>query len=142
MARAASILRSSIVVRIILLLALRRCAHLGLCPFPDFYHRPHRVFTCYQLDVHVIMDNLSTHKGPTVTKWFACHPRFHPHFTPTYSSWLNLVERWFGLLEQRKIKRGSHKSTRALRKAIQEYLDYTNDNPRPFVWTKTADQIL
>jgi len=94
------------------------------------------------LDVHIVMDNLSTHKTDTVKRWFARSPRFHTHFTPTYSSWLNLVERWFGLLEQKQIKRGSHRSTRALEKAITRFIGCNNESPRPFVWTKSADQIL
>lgn len=94
------------------------------------------------LDVHIVMDNLSTHKTDSVKRWFARNPRFHTHFTPTYSSWLNLVERWFGLLEQKQIKRGSHRSTRALEKAIKNFIRCNNESPRPFVWTKTADQIL
>ena len=94
------------------------------------------------LDVHVIMDNLSTHKSPTVRNWFAKRPRFHVHFTPTYASWLNLVERWFGLLTQRQLKRGAHRSTRELEAAIREFIDVHNERPKPFVWTKTADQIL
>jgi transposase len=94
------------------------------------------------LDVHLVLDNLSTHKSPTVARWFARHPRFHVHFTPTYGSWINQVERWFGLLEQRQIKRGSHRSVAALVKAIQEFVAVSNDKPRPFQWVKTADEIL
>lgn len=95
-----------------------------------------------ELDVHVVMDNLSTHKTPAVQRWFARHPRFHPHFTPTYSSWLNQIERWFALLEQRQIKRGSHRSVVHLERAIYEFIDTTNDDPKPFRWTKSADDIL
>jgi transposase len=94
------------------------------------------------LDVHVIMDNLSTHKSPLVRAWFAKRPQFHVHFTPTYGSWLNLVERWFALLDQRQLKRGSHRSTWQLKKAIQEFVDAHNESGKPFVWTKTADEIL
>lgn len=94
------------------------------------------------LDVHVIMDNLSTHKSPTIKAWFARRPRFHVHFTPTYGSWLNMVERWFGLLTQRQLKRGVHRSTRELEAAIREFIAVHNERARPFVWTKTADQIL
>jgi transposase len=94
------------------------------------------------LDVHLVMDNLSTHKSPTVVRWFARHPRFHVHFTPTYASWINQVERWFGLLEQRQIKRGSHRSVVALIKAIDEFVAVSNERPRPFQWVKTADDIL
>ena len=95
-----------------------------------------------ELDVHIVMDNLTTHKTESVQRWFARHPRFHVHFTPTYSSWLNQVERWFGLLEQRQLKRGVHNSTRALETAIYEFIETYNDDPKPFVWTKSADQIL
>ena len=94
------------------------------------------------LDVHVIMDNLGTHKTAAVTRWFVRHPRFHPHFTPTYSSWLNQVERWFALLEQRQLKRGVHRSVRSVEKAIREFIEVCNDDPRPIRWTKTADEIL
>jgi transposase len=95
-----------------------------------------------ELDIHLVMDNYGTHKTPTVKGWFARHPRFHLHFTPTSGSWLNLVERWFGLLSQRQIKRGSHRSTRELEKAIREYLAIHNEDPKPFAWHKTADEII
>jgi transposase len=94
------------------------------------------------LDVHVIMDNSSTHKTTTIRNWFAKRPRFHPHFTPTSSSWLNLVERWFGLLSQKQLKRGVHRSTAELEAAISRFVDATNQEPKPFIWTKSADEIL
>lgn len=94
------------------------------------------------LDVHLVMDNYGTHKTPSVRSWFARHPRFHAHFTPTSASWLNMVERWFGLLSEKQIKRGTHRSTVELEKAIRNYLAIHNENPLPFVWTKTADEIL
>lgn len=94
------------------------------------------------LDVHIIVDNYSTHKTPSIQRWFAKRPRFHVHFTPTYASWLNLVERWFGLLTERQIKRGSHHSTGELERAIYEFIEVTNDAPKPFIWTKSADEIL
>ena len=94
------------------------------------------------LEVHLIMDNYGTHKTPSVRNWFARHPRFHAHFTPTSASWLNMVERWFGLLSEKQIKRGTHRSTIELEKAIREYLAIHNEKPHPFVWTKTADEIL
>ena len=94
------------------------------------------------LDVHLVLDNYGTHKTARVRRWFVRHPRFHVHFTPTSASWLNLVERWFALLSQKQIKRGAHRSVRALETAIREYLAITNEAPRPFVWTKTADEIL
>ena len=94
------------------------------------------------LDVHLILDNYGTHKTPRVRRWFVRHPRFHVHFTPTSASWLNLVERWFALLSEKQIKRGAHRSVRALETAIRDYLAITNEAPRPFVWTKTADEIL
>ena len=95
-----------------------------------------------ELDVHLVLDNLATHNTPAVLRWRRRHPRFHFHFTPTYSSWLNLVERWFALLTERQLKRGVHRSTRALEQAIREFVDAHNDDPKPFVWTKSADQIL
>ncbi|MGW9133344.1 IS630 family transposase [Streptomyces sp. NPDC055681] len=94
------------------------------------------------LDVHLICDNCSTHKSPAVRKWLEAHPRFHMHFTPTYSSWLNQVERWFGLLTDKQIRRGTHKSLHALEKDIRNWIKTWNDNPRPFAWTKSADEIL
>jgi transposase len=94
------------------------------------------------LDVHVIMDNLGTHKTAAVTRWFVRHPRFHAHFTPTYSSWLNQVERWFALLEQRQLKRGTHRSVRSVEKAIRDFIAICNEEPKPIRWTKTADEIL
>ena len=95
-----------------------------------------------ELDVHVIADNYGTHKTAAIRAWFAKRPRFHIHFTPTYGSWLNLVERWFGLLTERQIKRGAHRSVRSLEAAIKEFLDAHNEGPKPFIWTKTADEIL
>ena len=94
------------------------------------------------LDIHLVMDNYGTHKTPAVKRWFVRHPRFHVHFTPTSASWLNQVERWFATLTQKQIRRGTHRSTRQLEKAIREYLDMHNENPKPFKWTKSADDIL
>lgn len=94
------------------------------------------------LDVHMIVDNYSTHKTALIKRWLAKRPRFHVHFTPTSASWLNLVERWFALLTQKQLRRGVHQSTGQLESAIYRYLEVTNENPRPFIWTKTADQIL
>jgi transposase len=94
------------------------------------------------LDVHLVMDNYGTHKTPAVRGWLARHPRFKVHFTPTSSSWLNLIERWFALLSERQIKRGTHRSTMELERAIRHYLNTHNSQPKPFVWTKSADEIL
>lgn len=94
------------------------------------------------LDVHVILDNLSAHKAPAVNRWLARHPRFHFHFTPTYASWLNLVERFFGLLTEHALKRGSHRSVPELRRAILDYVEAHNEAGKIFKWTKTADKIL
>jgi transposase len=94
------------------------------------------------LDVHLILDNYATHKTPAVRRWLAAHPRFHLHFTPTGASWLNLVERWFAELTTKKLRRGTHRSVRQLNTDIRAWLAGWNDNPRPFVWTKTAEQIL
>ena len=95
-----------------------------------------------ELAVHVILDNLSAHKAPKVKRWLARHPRFHFHFTPTYSAWLNLVERFFGLLTQHALQRGSHSSVPALRRAVHDYVEVHNEEGKPFRWTKSADQIL
>ena len=94
------------------------------------------------LDAHLVMDNYATHKTPKVNRWLARRPRFHVHFTPTSSSWLNLVESFFSIVERRVTKRGVHHSTAALESDIQTFLDAHNDDPKPFKWTKTADQIL
>ena len=94
------------------------------------------------LDVHLVMDNYGTHKTPAVKKWLARHPRFLAHFTPTSASWLNQVERWFATLTEKQIRRGTHRSTRELEQAIRRYLDQHNVDPKPFVWSKAADQIL
>ena len=95
-----------------------------------------------QMDVHLVMDNYGTHKTPTIRSWFARNPRFHVHFTPTSASWLNQVERWFATLTQNYIRRGTHRSTRQLEQAIRHYLDLNNARPKPFVWAKSADDIL
>lgn len=95
-----------------------------------------------ELDVHVIMDNYSTHKHPKVRAWFAKRPRFHLHFTPTYASWLNQVERWFGLITQHAIKRASFRNVKELIARIERYIDFHNTNPVPFMWTATADSIF
>jgi transposase len=94
------------------------------------------------LDVHLVLDNYATHKTPAIQRWLAAHPRFQLHFTPTGASWLNLVERWFAELTERKLRRGAHRSVRELNADIRAWLEHWNDNPRPYVWTKTADQIL
>jgi len=95
-----------------------------------------------ELDVHLVCDNLSTHKTPAIMRWLDAHPRFHLHFTPTSSSWLNQVERWFGLLTDKQLRRGVHKSLPALEKDIRTWVITWNENPRPFVWLKTADEIF
>lgn len=94
------------------------------------------------LDVHIVLDNYATHKAPTIKAWLAKRPRYHLHFTPTHGSWLNQVERWFGLLTQRQIKRGAHTSVAALKTAIGEFLNAHNERSSPFAWTKSADEIL
>ena len=94
------------------------------------------------LQVHLVMDNYGTHKTPSVRGWLARNPRFHVHFTPTSASWLNQVERWFATLSERQIRRGTHRSTVELERAIRSYLTLNNREAKPFVWTKTADQIL
>ena len=94
------------------------------------------------LDVHVIVDNNATHKTPAIQRWLLRHPRFTFHFTPTYSSWLNLVERWFAELTNRWLRRGTHRSTRQLVASILTWITNWNDEPQPFIWHKTADEIL
>jgi transposase len=94
------------------------------------------------LEIHVVLDNLSTHKAPPVHRFMLRHPRFHLHFTPTYASWLNLVERFFGLLTEQALRRGSFTSIPRLRAAILEYVANHNERNKPFRWTKTADEIL
>ena len=94
------------------------------------------------LDCHVVLDNASTHKTPAVKRWLTSHPRFVLHFTPTSSSLLNLVERWFAELTTKKLRRGTHTSVRQLNADIRAWIQTWNQNPRPYVWTKTADQIL
>lgn len=94
------------------------------------------------LDCHVVLDNASTHKTPAVKRWLTAHPRFVLHFTPTSSSWLNLVERWFAELTTKKLRRGTHTSVRQLNTDIRTWIQTWNDDPKPYVWTKTADQIL
>ncbi len=95
-----------------------------------------------ELDVHLICDNYGTHKTPAIRAWLAKHPRFHMHFTPTGSSWINQVERWFGFLTSQMIRRGAHKSVQALEADIRAWVEGWNTNPRPFVWKKTAEEIL
>jgi transposase len=95
-----------------------------------------------ELEVHVVLDNSSTHKTPSIQRWLLRHPRFRLHFTPTYSSWLNLVERWFAELTTKWIKRGSHRSVRELVASIRTWITNWNDQPKPFVWHKGADEIL
>jgi len=92
--------------------------------------------------VHLICDNYGTHKAPTVQTWLARHPRFHIHYTPTYSSWINQVERWFAELTRQLLERGDHRSVHALERDIRAWVTAWNENPKPFVWTKTAEQIL
>jgi len=94
------------------------------------------------LAVHVVLDNVATHKTPAVTRWLVRHPRFTLHFTPTYSSWMNLVERWFAELTTKWLRRSTHRSVRELVASIRTWITDWNDNPRPFVWHKTADEIL
>jgi transposase len=94
------------------------------------------------LEIHVILDNYATHKTPAVRRWLAKRPRFHLHFTPTHASWLNQVERWFGLLTQRQLRRGAHTSVAALTQAITDFIAAHNEAPTPFTWTASADDIL
>jgi transposase len=94
------------------------------------------------LEIHLILDNYATHKTPQIRRWLLRNPRFHLHFTPTGASWLNQVERWFSELTTKRLRRGSHRSVVALRRDIREWVALWNENPRPFAWTKSADEIL
>ena len=94
------------------------------------------------LDVHIVADNYATHKTPAIQAWLKAHPRFRMHFTPTSSSWLNQVERWFAELTGKMLRRGAHKSVQALEADIRAWIDNWNNDPKPFVWTKSADEIL
>ena len=117
-------------------------------------HRQHRAIEFKQfltridktvpqaLDVHVLCDNYGTHKTPAIKAWLGRHPRFHLHLTPTGSSWINQVERWFGFLTDQMLQRGVHKSVQALEKDIRAWVAAWNQHPRPFIWTKTAEEIL
>jgi transposase len=109
--------------------------------FKKFLHTLDREVPA-QFEVHVVLDNASTHKTPAIQRWLAAHPRFVLHFTPTSSSWLNLVERWFAELTTKKLRRGTHRSVRELNTDIRNWIQTWNDDPKPYVWTKTADQIL
>jgi transposase len=94
------------------------------------------------LDVHLVLDTYATRMTPTMKKWLLAHPRFHLHFTPTGSSWLNLVERWFAELTSKRIRRGVHRSVRALERDIRTWIGNWNEDPKPYAWTKTSDEIL
>lgn len=94
------------------------------------------------LDLHLVLDNYATHKTPEVQKWLLRHPRFQLHFTPTSASWMNLVERWFAELTRRKLRRSAHRSVRELEVDLRKWTNEWNRNPKPFIWTKTADEIL
>lgn len=110
--------------------------------FRAFLNRIDAAIAADQQEVHLILDNSSTHKTPLIRSWLAAHPRFHVHFTPTSSSWLNLVERFFAELTEKQLRRASFRSTRELEEAIRRYIEQRNEAPRPFVWSKSADEIL
>ena len=95
-----------------------------------------------RLDIHLVLDNYGTHKHPKVKEWFTAHPRYHLHFTPTSSSWLNLVERWFAEITRKRIRRGTFRSVPELIKAINDYIRENNKHPKPFIWTASAESIL
>jgi transposase len=94
------------------------------------------------LDIHLILDNYGPHKTPAIRRWFTKRPRYHLHFTPTGASWINLVERWFAALTEKQLRRGAYRSTRELESAIERYLEIHNEQPKPFMWSKSADEIL
>ena len=121
---------------------------IGTC-MPRHRHREFLRFlklidqqTAEDLDLHLIVDNYATHKTPAVKRWLEAHPRFHLHFTPTSASWLNMVERFFAEITRNRIRRGAFKSVAELKRAIMQYLENHNADPKPFVWTKSASQIL
>src|SRR5262249_35168916 len=93
-------------------------------------------------EVHVVLDNAATHKTPAIQRWLLRHPRYHLHFTPTSASWMNLVERFFAELTEKALRRGVHRSVDQLERAVLNYIDASNEDPRPFAWTKTADEIF
>ncbi len=95
-----------------------------------------------ELDIHLVCDNYATHKTDEINAWLARHPRFHIHFTPTASSWVNQVERWFGLITEKLIRRGIHPTVTDLEDDIRAWINNWNENPKPFAWTKSADEIL
>jgi transposase len=92
--------------------------------------------------VHLVCDNYGTHKRPAIRRWLEQHPRFHMHYTLTYSSWINQVERWFAYLTDQLLRRSDHRSVQALEKDIREWVKAWNENPQPFIWTKPAEEIL
>lgn len=110
--------------------------------FIAFMERVERAVPRRQHEIHLILDNYGTHTHPKVKEWFAAHPRYHLHFTPTSSSWINLVERWFAEITRKRIRRGTFRSVPELVRAIREYLKVNNASPRPFVWTATTRSIL
>ena len=121
---------------------------IGTC-YPRHRHEKFLMFlrkidrgTPHGLALHLILDNYGTHNHPNVKKWLQTHPRFHLHFTPTSSSWLNLIERWFGAIPRKRIRRGVFKCVPELVAAIEEFIRINNKNPKPFVWTKKVDEIL
>jgi transposase len=121
---------------------------IGTC-MPRHRHREFLRFlrlidhqTSTDLDLHLIVDNYATHKTPAVKRWLKAHPRFHLHFTPTSASWLNMVERFFAEITRNRIRRGAFKSVAELKGAIMEYLENHNTDPKPFIWTKSASEIL
>ena len=95
-----------------------------------------------EFEVHLVCDNYGTHKSPAIKKWLLAHPRFHVHYTPTYSSWINQVERWFAYLTDDLLRRGDHRSVHALEKDIRAWVEAWNKKPKPFLWIKSAEQIL
>jgi transposase len=118
------------------------------------HHRRHRGVECRKclatidahvppaLDVHLVLDTYGTHKTPLIQRWLLRHPRVHVHFTPKGASWINQAERFLAELTNRQLRRGAHRRTLELERAIRDYIDVTNRNPKPFVWTKTANEIL
>ncbi|AIK84986.1 hypothetical protein CGLAR1_06905 [Corynebacterium glutamicum] len=115
--------------------------HIGGSRFKKFLVKIDKTVP-QDLDVHVICDNYATHKHPTINTWLVKHPRFHMHFTPTYSSWINQVERLFAEVTRELLQRSDHRSVQALEKDLRNWVKAWNEDPKPFIWTKTAEEIL
>ena len=116
--------------------------HTGIMTLSDLEHRYIDQNVPKDLDIHLVVDNYATHKHEKIKRWIAARPRYHVHYTPTYASWLNQVEIWFGIITQKAIRRGTFKKVKDLIANIQDFTNHYNTNSQPFVWTDTAESIL